>query len=351
MNTNKTPLSKGYLMEELLRNYFLKTGYYVVRGVPFVYEGFDITDIDLWLYGRNSSVSREITIVDAKNKRTPQAIERIFWTQGLKIATNATNAIVATTDKRVEVKTFGKQLNTLVLDGIFLKKLANSENSLANRLSDEEFIAKIKDYSLNKLDGDWIGRIYFSKSILIKSLNFDGCIEWLGQGKFFIEQSIIKGLHQETALRCLYLVCSFLTIALDYCMKELSFFEQNERIEFIKNGFTYGTRGSTGFSKVLNVAMGLVEEHVSNGHNISQKVRRSVETQLSSINSSILAEFFSKTEVAKSLFNVSKEFENLAMTRNFTHHNSSSVELKSLLFCLLDYWNIDRVLFSKASVL
>ncbi len=85
------PINKGYRMEESLRSYFLKTGYYVVRDVPFVYGGFDITDIDLWLYGRASSVSREITIVDAKNRRTPQAMERIFWVQGLRQATNATS--------------------------------------------------------------------------------------------------------------------------------------------------------------------------------------------------------------------------------------------------------------------
>ena len=76
-----TSLNKGFAMEEALRNYFIKTGYYVIRGVPFTFGGFDITDIDLWLYSRTSSVSREITIVDAKNKKTPQAIERIFCIQ------------------------------------------------------------------------------------------------------------------------------------------------------------------------------------------------------------------------------------------------------------------------------
>lgn len=95
--TNK--LDKGYKMEELLRIYFLQVGYYVVRVVPFVYEDFEVTYIDVWLYGRASSVSREITIVDSKNKKTPQAIEQIFWVQELKLATKATNPIVATNDK------------------------------------------------------------------------------------------------------------------------------------------------------------------------------------------------------------------------------------------------------------
>jgi hypothetical protein len=115
-------LGKGYLAEEMLRAYFSRAGYFVVRGVPFCYEGFDVTDIDLWLYSRSSSVSREIAIVDAKNKKTPQAIERIFWIKGLQKAVGASKAIVATTDRRPEVKEFGKQLDVVVLDGSFLGK-------------------------------------------------------------------------------------------------------------------------------------------------------------------------------------------------------------------------------------
>ena len=347
MSKSQQALSKGPKMEELLRSYFLKAGYYVVRGVPFVYEGFDVTDIDLWLYSRTSSVSREIALVDAKNKKTPQAIERIFWVQGLRIATKATNAIVATTEKRQEVKDFGRDLGVLVLDGSFLGKLANSDDPNGTRFSDEEFFARINEYSLSKLDGDWRGRIVLSKSLLAKSLSFDSCNEWLGQGKFFAEQSITKETQRETALRCLYLVCSFIAIAVDYCMKELSFHEQSERSALIKDGFTYGSRGSSGLKKVLNVAMGLVEEHANDGPAISRQVRASVEKQLAQLNTAILGDFFSKNEVARTLFTVAKEFEQLAMAREFVSHESASIELRSMLFCLLDFWGTDRVMFSK----
>ena len=51
---NQTTLFKGELMEELLRNYFHNLGYYVVRGIKYKYENFDITDVDLYLYGRLS---------------------------------------------------------------------------------------------------------------------------------------------------------------------------------------------------------------------------------------------------------------------------------------------------------
>lgn len=346
MTKSQPPLLKGQRMEELLRSYFLKAGYYVIRGVPFVYEGFDVTDIDLWLYSRTSSVSREITIVDAKNKKTPQAIERIFWVQGLRIATKATSAVVATTEKRQEVKDFGRELGVLVLDGTFLGKLDKTDDPNALRLSEEEFFSKIDEYSLNKLDGDWRGRMVLCKSLLAKSLSFDSCNEWLSQGKFFAEQSITKSNQRETALRCLYMVCSFIAIAVDYCMKELSFHEQSERNTLIKDGFTYGSKGSSGLRKILNVAMSLIEQHAVDGVAISRQVRTSVDRQLAELNTSILGEFFSKNDVARTLFNVAKEFEQMAMSRAVVAHVDATLELRSMLYCLLDYWEVDRVMFS-----
>lgn len=343
---NSDSLLKGPRMEELLRNYFLKAGYYAIRGVPFVYESFTVTDIDLWLYSRTSSVSREVALVDAKNKKTPQAIERIFWVQGLRIATKATNAIVATTDKRREVKDFGREIGVVVLDGTFLSKLYKPEYMQLTRLSDEEFFREINAYNLSKLDGDWRGRMIFCKSLLAKSLSFDSCNEWLEQGRFFAEQSVTKETQRETALRCFYLICSFIVIAIDYSMKELSFLEQSERCEQIKDGFTYGSMGSSGLNKVLKVAMGLVAEHAHDGQAISRQVRASVEKQLSQLNSVILGEYFSKHEVSRTLFSVAREFEQLAMAREFKLHDCASIELRSTLFCLLDYWGFDRVNFS-----
>ena len=344
----KSPiLNKGHKMEELLRSYFLKSGYYVVRGVPFIYEGFDITDIDIWLYGRPSSVSREITIVDAKNKKTPQAIERIFWIQGLKLAIKATNAVVATTDKRQAVKDFGRDLGILVLDGSFLAKLDKFDTSSAQRLGEEDFLSQIDTYTFSKLDGDWRGRIRTCKSLLAKGLSFDNCNEWLTHGKFFVEQVVVNPNQREIALRCLYLISSFLAIAIDYSLRELSFLDQQERVTLIKDGFTYGSKGSSGLKKILNVAMGLVEQHAKDGVTVSQQVRSSVNVHLDSLNTLILGEFFARNDVAKTLFNVAKELEDLAMKREFLLHTSSSVELRSLIACLLDYWAIDRVLFSE----
>lgn len=343
-NTNK-----GYKMEELLRNYFLESNYYVVRAVPFVYEKFDVTDIDIWLYARTSSVSREIAIVDIKNKKTPQAIERIFWVQGLKQAIKATNAIVATTDKRQEVKDFGRDLGVLVLDGTFLNKLSSRfGKSLSLRLSNEEFDSKISEYTLEKIDGDWKGRMSYCKSLLSRGLSFDNCNEWLAQAKFFAEQVITKPKQRETSLRCLYLICSFIAIVIDFVLKEFSFLDPLERIHLITEGFTYGSKGSVGMKKVLDVSMGLVKQYANDGAVISNQVRASIERQLSAMPTNILGEYFSKIEVVMTIFKVAKEFEQLSMQRIFSSHTIASVELRSMLACLLDYWGIDRLQFSDA---
>jgi hypothetical protein len=343
----QTAVGKGYKMEELLRSYFLKSGYFVVRGVPFVYESFDVTDIDLWLYGRASSVSREITIVDIKNKKTPQAIERIFWVQGLKQATKATNAVVATTDKRQEVKDFGRELGVQVLDGSFLDKLNKTEDPLSGRLLDEDFFSKVSEYALGKLDGDWKGRIISSKGLLSKGLSFDSCNEWLNHARFFAEQVITKPMQREIALRCLYIICSFVAIAIDYLMRELSFLDTSDRVLAIKDGFTYGSKGSGGVKRIINISMGLVEQYASDGAAISNQVRAGIERQFASLPTTILGDYFAKTEVTKSLFSVGKEFELLAMQKLFATHSAASVELRSMLSCLLDYWGINRVEFSE----
>jgi len=347
MTSSTNILPKGFYIEELLRQYFLKLGYFVVRGVPFKYEGFDVTDIDLWLYSRTSPVSREITIVDSKNKKTPQAIERIFWTRGLQIAVNANNAIVATTDRRQEVKDFGKQLGVFVLDGAFLKKLSTVDSQDKMRITDEEFFRKINEHTLNKLDGDWKGRIQHSKGLLVKSLSFDSCNQWLLHGSFFAAQALLNGNHRETALRCLYLINSFLAIAIDFILKELSFFEPLERVKQITEGFMYGDRGSVGMKKILDVATGLIEQYANEGASTSRQVRNSVEKSLLDLNTDILGEFFSRNEVSRSLYHVAKEFESMAMSSQFTHISNASNETKSMLFCLLDYWGIERTSFLK----
>lgn len=340
-------LSKGFEMEEHLRNYFNQAGYYVVRGVPFNYDGFDVTDIDLWLYSRSSSTTRNITIVDVKNKRTPQAIERIFWVKGLSEAVSADNAIVATTERREAVKEFGKQLGVLVLDGVFLSKLSQNK-TLSQRLSDEEFIKNIELYSLGKLDGDWKGQVISSKTLLSKGLNFDTCNKWLQVSEFFAEQTIIHTKHAVTAYRCFTYILSLFAIGIDYIMKELSFLDQNERQNKLKEGITYGSMGKKGIDQMINMSLSLVEQFSDEGKIVANQVKRKVENEFDTLPSTILAEYLSANTHITNLFSVAKELELCATSKELIKYSSLSVSVKSLIGCLLDYWSIDRKAFIEA---
>lgn len=336
---------KGAFTEELLRIYFIKSGFYVVRNVPFAYKSYSVTDIDLWLYSRASSVSREITIVDIKNKRTPQAIERIFWVKGLQSAVKANRAIVATTDKRSEVLDFGKELDVSVLDGNFLSRLKDSKSLKDERLFDSDLVDKISNYKLGKLDGDWKGRIQDSKTLLASGLNFDNCNQLIENAKFFAEHILTNPPQVEIACRCFYLICSFIAINVDFLLRDLSFLDINERKKSFIEGFTFGSRGRVGLQKLVNVSLALVEQHSGGTFTSTSKVRSNIESKISSLPTGILGEFFSKNDVMKTLFNVAIELESLAMNNVFRSHKDSSVEVRGLIGCLLDYWDIDRIKF------
>ncbi len=338
---------KGAKYEEMLRNYFLKSGYYVARGVPFKYEGFDVTDIDLWMYGRTSSVSREIAIVDIKSKKTPQAIERIFWVSGLKAAINANIAIVATTDRRKEVKDFGSDLSVIVIDGFFLNKLEKLGYAQTNRLSNEEFNQAISSYTLGKLDGDWKGRIVESKSALASGLSFNNCNFWLEQARFFSEQILTKPKQVVVASRCLYMISSYMILAIDYLLKELSFLDETDKKMAIKDGFTHGDRGKVGTDKLINFSLSLVDQYSHSGSSIIHEVRRNIEEQLSKLPSQILAEYFSRNEIANSLFVTAKELEELAMLKDYKNYTDASIETRGVIGVILDYLAVDRKAFNE----
>lgn len=92
-------------------------------------------------------MSRERVNVDIKNKKTPQALERIFWAKGLQTVLGLDSCVVATTDGRPDVRDFGLQHDVKVLDGKFLARLTKSAKSQQDRISEEEFLRELDDGS------------------------------------------------------------------------------------------------------------------------------------------------------------------------------------------------------------
>jgi hypothetical protein len=337
-------LPKGYRMEELLRRYFIRNGYFTVRGVPFVYEGFDITDIDIWLYDRPSPVSRHRIIVDTKNKSTPKAIERIFWTKGLQQVLGIEQSIVATTDTRSAVSDFGKEQDVLILDGSFLDRLEKSPGSapFENRLTEEQFVDLLATYHPTKESGDWKGRYKGAKRPLARSLGYNSVNGWLIDAKFFAEQAHLVLTHREVALRLLYMFISFISIAVDFVMKDLAFSESSAKLRALNDGLRYGAQGAAGTKEVLGLATGLIEQYAPEQRVLGTRIREGLRRELEAIPTKILAEFFAKHSVSQELFNIAKELEAAAYSTTFVAPATLSAASKGMLGVLLDFWEMDR---------
>jgi len=328
-------ITKGELMEELIRNYFLNSGYYVVRGVKYRYEGNDITDVDLFLYGRSSSITRQRINVDIKNKKSPQAFERILWANGLRELLGFDSCIVATTDQRPVIHKFGQKHKTIILDGAFLAKMRS--NSYPNRLTEEELTSRFAKHSSYKTFGnkDWRHIYEESKSKILTEQDFAGFNSELAFLRYFIEKIVTDSQKREDATRMTYLIISHLLITIDFIIKDIAFLDNSDRERKLSDGFKFGNLGKDGVDKIISMAVQIS----------GNKSANSFLKSLDSIPTDILRDFFSKNENTKNLFNWAREFERIGFNRGFINPENIDVPLKGFISLLLDFFGIERKKF------
>jgi len=335
------PTNKGAAMEENLRRYFLNLGYYVLRGVKFRYRSFDVTDVDLWLYAKTSALARQRTSVDIKNKKTPQALERIFWAKGLKETLALDDCMVATTDSRPDVREFGLSHQVVVLDGPFLARLQSSTKTHIDRLSEEDFIAKANYGSLGKMGGDWKGRYEEAKSRVLTDLRFDGCNAYINDIHYFLEQRIALGEAESMPLRLVYSVTSMFLVAVDFVLKDHSALDNQHRFQLLCEGFRYGDSGKNYATRLTHLAAGLTEIAgiaPGTGRAVVDELKR----QADEIPAEALAEFFSKGSVQGALFSNAIEFESAAFAPDVPAPSNLSTSAQSILGVIADFLGIDR---------
>ncbi|UWE19015.1 hypothetical protein [Herbaspirillum huttiense] len=325
-------------MEETLRNYFLSLGYYVVRGVPVTYHLFDVTDVDLWLYSRTSALTRQRANVDIKNKKTPQAIERIFWAKGLSSILGLDGCIVATTDTRPDVKQFGLKHKIPVLDGNFVAKLSSKTVPAYSRLSEEEFIELADKLSLGKLGGNWKAKYLEAKARLLSDLNFDGCNAYLSDIQYFLEEYLKSSQQNKDILRFVYVTLSMFVVALDFVMKDYSTFETEGRFDLLVEGFRYGESGKKFTARFAEITATLTDA-ANLGKGAGEVLRSELVRQAENIPAEILADFFSKLSVQQTLFGIAVEFERAAFDLD---SKIVSPSVTSTLAVILDFLGIDR---------
>lgn len=316
-------------MEERLRQYFRNKGFYVVRGIKFIYDSFDITDVDLWLYNKTSDITRERIIVDIKNKKTPQAIERIFWTRGLLTALRVNSCMVATSEKRESIRNFGKLNGVTVLDGNFLNTLPLT----IDRLTDEEFVNLFAINEADQLSVEWVKRYELFKTNLL-AIDFSNLNRLLTDLKELFEQSIVNPLRKESTNRFIYCTVSYILICFDFLLKDLLTLEEIDRKNRISEGLKFGNLGRSGIERTLDVAIRISKQ--------SMNVRSNFLKLYESLSVDILSEFFSKQNNSDKIFEQAIKFDALAYSKQFLAPSKIDPELKGILSVFLDYHGVER---------
>jgi len=335
-------LPKGDQAEECLRRYFLSSGYFVVRGAKFRYSGLDVTDVDLWLYLRGGPVSRERCIVDVKNKKTPQVLERVFWVKGLKEVLGVEQCIVVTTDNREEPRAFGTRHRVTVLHGEFLQRVGRTYRDPGGRLSEGEFVQSLRTACITDGNVVWTRLYDDAKGLVLGSIGFNACNRLLGHVRRALEDYVASSGGSVAATRLLYAFTGLFLVALDYRLGPVAPLEARSREQALVDGFRYGDAGKARAQEVVDRALSLAAATSSANLFSRRGMEAEIEKQLTDYPAEVLAEFFAKTEVLRSLFCVARRFEAAAFASALVPPGELPPELKSVIGLLCDCWGLDR---------
>jgi hypothetical protein len=332
---------KGGKLEEVVRAYFARQGFFALRSVPLRFGSDEVTDVDIWLYARHSASVRTRVVVDVKNKKSPRALERVLWIKGLQAITGADRAIVVTTDTGAHIARFGYQQKVVVLTKTFLDRL---QKTLApdERVSLEEFFAAVRQYSVQKADGDWIGRLEDAKSGLVSLPGFPAFNRAMTSFAFFAERVETKPHYREQALRCTLLSAAVASIALDAALERVVFEETPARYKALVEGVTYGDTGDGRTQKSIGDVLALVSESMENGGVLARQAREQIERRFGAVRADIVAEYFSREHNSSQLVTVARELEAMAHQRPAPQPASLSADARAVLGVMADFAQVRR---------
>jgi hypothetical protein len=341
---------KGYRLEELLRAYFLRAGFFVVRAVPFQHAGDDLTDIDLWLYERPTGSSRRRQIVDSKSKTKPKAVERLLWTKGLAQLLDVDGAYVATTDSRPMLRGISQKLGIAVLDGADIRRIAESDKvAYPERIAEEDLLAQITATDKQRRNKDLQLVYHDIKYSLIDNFGagtINRALDAFGQ----LARTAVTS-HPGTeaagiALRLAYFAASVVAVSLDYIGSEVSFRTAEERQAALVNAIRYGNIDETAGLERMRLAAALIQKYAPNGDAVARTVDLAVKKDLKNIPAEIIAEFVVRNTKSDDLFQIAKRLEHFGMSRVLTSFDFLGADEKAFTAVLLDYTGVDRSRFA-----
>lgn len=351
-NPATPPPPKGAVLEEVLRAYFLRAGFFVIRGVPFRFADEDLTDVDLWLYERPTGTSRRVQICDIKYKQRPKAVERIFWTSGLADALDVDGAYVATTDKRKSLRSVAEKLDLQLIDGTDIQRIQNSQTVLyPERIGDEQLIRELQEVDKE------------ARNKNLQEARFD-ILSSLSEG--FGPPSVVRSLegfarlaaaaisyHPDSAAaraagRLAYLAAAITCESLDYVSVGAAFRTTEERRELMLNAVRLGALADAEGDQAFRIALALVEKYAPGGKATATAVEIAMKKELEGIPAEIVADQAVRLLKSDQLFLTGRELEMAAYHCALPPFDLLSVPTKSMLGALLDYAGVDRERFATA---
>lgn len=349
---DKATTPKGAVLEEVLRAYFLRAGFFVIRGVPFRFADEDLTDVDLWLYERPTGTSRRVQICDIKYKQRPKAVERIFWTSGLADALDVDGAYVATTDKRKSLRSVAEKLDLQLIDGTDISRIQSSHAVLyPERIGDEQLVQELQD-----VDKAFRKKELQEARIDILSALSEGfgapsavrALEGFGRLAAAAASYHPDSTAARAAGRLAYLAAAIACESLDFVSVGAAFRTMDERRELILNAVRLGALSNEDGQQTLKLAIALVEKYAPGGRGTASAVEAGLKRDLEQIPAEIVADQAVRLLKSDQLFLTGRELEMASYHVSLPPFDSLSTPTKAMLGALLDYAGIDRERFANA---
>ncbi|WP_171034167.1 restriction endonuclease [Lichenicoccus roseus] len=329
-------------MEELARAFFARQGFLAIRSVSIQFEDEEVTDVDVWLYGRQGGGVRTRALIDVKDKKSPKAFERIMWARGMQLALGADRAIVTTTDTSSKVTRFAQQQKVALLTGAFLRRWSGGD-VLHDRLSLEEFISNIQTYESHKQDGDWIRQIASAKSAVVSLAPYPAFNKAIGSFRFFAERAQTRPQHRELAVRGAFLSAALASMALDAALEKLAFEEAPVRHKLLHAGITFGDAGDNRVKSSIETVLAVISKGVKNGRALARQTSDALDQMFSNVRAEIVADFFAAEKNAALLFPVARELEARSHMRRRSDLMALSIEAKAVVGVFADYIGAKRM--------
>lgn len=341
---------KGYELEEVLRAYFLRAGFFVLRGLLFELEGEDMTDVDLWLYERSTTTTRRRQIVDIKSKARPKAKDRIIWASGISFVLEIDKAYIATTDYSPALRKIAHEFGVGIFDGADLKRIQESGKVIIpDRISEEDLEALVKAVDKSRKNKEYTEVLRDLKSSIVSVFGANSAVRALDATQFFAKKATEAHPNSDaakTAGRLAYFSAALAAISLDYIGTDYSFKTKDERRELLTNSIRYGHSEKEDGMSQLNLATELVRQYVPNGAAVASALQQAVDKDLQKVPAEIISDYILQMDKPDGLFSAARDLDAAAYSRNCPNFDLLSSAAKSFMGVVLDFCNIERKAFA-----